>query len=127
MIRLRGRGRRVYLPLLAAAFLAVWIAGTVVAIAAGGERGAESPQDLFARGSAALEAADPAAFDGLLLDGPDEAFARDYLERLTAAGRPALSGTGADGAEIRSGRLALTLSVVRDQGRWYLSLLPPTG
>lgn len=125
MNRLRVPTRREYLPLLAVAVLAVWIIGTFTAIAADGERGAGSAQDLIARGSTALRDGDAAAFGELLLDGPDSDFARDYVERLTAAGSPTLSRTGPDAAEIRSGRVLVTLSVAQEEDRWYFSLLPP--
>ncbi len=127
MNRLRAPTRREYLPLLAVALLAVWIIGTFTAIAASGERGADSAQDLITRGGAALRGGDAATFGELLLDGADSGFARDYLDRLTAAGSPTLSRTGPGSAEIRSGRLLVTLSVTQEQGRWYLSLLPPAG
>ncbi|MBW0105403.1 hypothetical protein [Pseudonocardia sp. KRD291] len=127
MNRSRVPTRRQYLPLLAAALLAVWIGGTFAAIAANGERGAGSAQELIARGSTALRDDDVAAFDELLLDGPDSDFARDYVERLNSAGSPTLSRTGPDAAEIRSGRLLVTLSLAQEEDRWYLSLLPPTG
>lgn len=127
MNRVRGRVRRVCLPLLAAAFMAVWIIGTVAAIAASGERGAASREELFARASDALRAGDPAAFDEVLLDGADRSFAVDYVDRLTAAGRPELVATGPDAAEIRSGRVVATVSVAEEHERWYLSLLPPGG
>ncbi|MET0190917.1 MAG: hypothetical protein ABW212_18085 [Pseudonocardia sediminis] len=125
MVRMKVRARRLYLPMLAVAFLAVWIIGTFTTIAATGERGADSERDLFDRGSVALQEGDAPAFGELLLDGSDSGFARDYVDRLTAAGRPELTRTGADAAEIRSGRVVVTLSVTQERDRWYLSLLPP--
>lgn len=127
MNRTGTRTPRMYLPMLAVALLAVWILGTFITIAATGERGADSAQDLVARANTALHDGDAEAFGELLLDGADAGFARDYLDRLTAAGRPELSRTGEDAAQVRSGRVLVTLSIAQEQGRWYLSLLPPTG
>ena len=127
MIGVSERVRRMFLPALAAAFVTAWILGTTVTIATSGERGAQTEQSLYSRASAALREGDPAAFGELLLDGADSEFAADYVERLTAAGRPELVRTGPDTADIRSGRLVTTLSVTREQERWYLSLLPAGG
>lgn len=120
-----GHGRKAYRPLLAAALVAVWIVGTVAAIAASGERGAGSEAELVTRATDALRAGDASAFDEVLLDGADHGFAEDYVGRLRAAGTPGVVADGSGRAEIRSGTLVTGLSVTEDRGRWYLSLLPP--
>lgn len=119
---------RTLLGWIAVAFVGVWIVGTVVLIAAAGERGADNPAALFDRAGAALRSPDGGArLHELLLDAPDRGFADDYVERLQAAGSPVVLPTGADRVEIRSGPVLVTLSVAEEAGRWYLSLLPPGG
>ncbi|MDQ4115711.1 MAG: hypothetical protein M3235_01985 [Actinomycetota bacterium] len=120
----RGR-RKTYRPLLAAGIVAVWIVATVAAIAASGERGADTETELVTRASDALRAGDGAAFDEVLLDGADEGFAEDYVGRLRAAGTPELVRERPGVAVARSGQVATTLSITEERGRWYLSLLPP--
>ncbi len=120
----RGR-RKTYRPLLAAGIVAVWILATVAAIAASGERGADTETELVTRASDALRAGDGAAFDEVLLDGADEDFAEDYVGRLRAAGTPELVRERPGVAVARSGQVATTLSITEERGRWYLSLLPP--
>jgi len=119
------RRRKAYRPLLAAGFVAIWIVGTAAAIAATGERGAGSEAELLTRASDALRAGDAAAFDEVLLDGADQAFARDYVKRLRAAGTPEVVRERPGVAVVRSGPVATTLSVTEERGHWYLSLLPP--
>ena len=120
----RSRRRRA-LSWLAVGFLAVWIGGTVVAIAATGERGAADRAVLTERATSALREGDGDRLHELLLDAPDREFTEDYVTRLRAAGTPALTGTGPDSVEVRSGAVLATLSVTEENGRWYLSLLPP--
>lgn len=119
------RGRKAYRPLVVAGFVAVWIAGTVGAIAASGERGAGSEAELMTRAADALRAGDAAAFDEVLLEGADQGFAEDYVTRLRAAGTPEVVRDGPGAAQVRSGALVTTLSVAEERDRWYLSLLPP--
>lgn len=109
----------------AVAFLAVWIGGTVVGISTGGEHGADDRAALTERATAALRDGDGERLHELLLDAPDRGFAEDYASRMRAAGTPALTATGPDTAEVRAGALRATLSMTEDDGRWYLSLLPP--
>lgn len=110
---------------IAVAFLAVWIGGTVLMISTGGERGAGDRAALTERATAALRDGDGERLHELLLDAPDRDFAEDYAARLRAAGTPAVTATGPGTAEVRSGALHVTLSITEDDGRWYLSLLPP--
>ena len=119
------RRRTAYRPLLAACLVAVWVAATVAAITATGERGAGSEAELVTRASEALRSADGAAFDELLLDGPERDFAEDYVGRLRAAGTPEVVRERPGVAVVRSGAVATTLSITEQRGRWYLSLLPP--
>lgn len=118
-------GRKAYRPMLAAAFVAVWIIATVAAIAASGERGATSESELVVRASEALRAGDAPAFDEVLLDGADQDFAEDYVARVRAAGTPEVVRERPGVAVVRSGAVTTTLSVTEERGRWYLSLLPP--
>ncbi len=118
-------GRKAYRPMLAAAFVAVWIIATVAAIAASGERGATSESELVVRASEALRAGDAPAFDEVLLDGADQDFAEDYVARMRAAGTPEVVRERPGVAVVRSGAVTTTLSVTEERGRWYLSLLPP--
>lgn len=118
-------GRKAYRPMLAAAFVAVWIIATVAAIAASGERGATSESELVVRASEALRAGDAPAFDEVLLDGADQDFAEDYVTRMRAAGTPEVVRERPGVAVVRSGAVTTTLSVTEERGRWYLSLLPP--
>ncbi|TCK22584.1 hypothetical protein [Pseudonocardia endophytica] len=120
-----SRGRKAYRPLLAAGFVAFWIAGVGIAIAASGERGAGSEAELVTRASDALRAGDASAFDEVLLDGADRAFAGDYVDRMRAAGTPEVVREGPGVAVVRSGTVATTLSITEERDRWYLSLLPP--
>lgn len=120
-----GRRRTAYRPLLAAGVVAIWIVGTVAAIAATGERGADTEAELITRAADALRAGDPTAFDEVLLDGADHDFTADYVARLRAAGEPEVVRDGPGAAEVRSGAVVTTLSVTEQRGRWYLSLLPP--
>lgn len=117
--------RKAYRPLLAAALVAVWIVGTVVAITASGERGAGSEAELVARATDALRSGDAAAFDEILLDGEDHDFAEQYIARLRAAGVPEVVRDGPGAAEVRSGDVATRLTLTEEGDRWYLSLLPP--
>ncbi|MEQ3550019.1 hypothetical protein WIS52_06010 [Pseudonocardia nematodicida] len=110
---------------LAFAVLAVWIGGTFVAIVLAPGRGAEDPASLGTRAAEALRDGDGNRFHDLLLDAPDREFSQDYAQRLRALGVPELAPTGPETAEIRSGPYRTTLSVTEENGRWYLSLLPP--
>ncbi|MBN9793438.1 MULTISPECIES: hypothetical protein [unclassified Pseudonocardia] len=118
---------RTLLGWIAVAFVGAWIVGTVTLIAAAGERGADDRAALYERGGAALRTPDGggARLHELLLDAPDRGFVDDYVERLQAAGSPAVLPTGPDRVEVRSGPVLVTLSVTEEAGRWYFSLLPP--
>lgn len=120
----RPSRRRVALSAAVAGFLAFWVLGTVVTIAATGERGADDVDALTTRARAALAEGDGARLHELVLDAPDRGFTDDYAERLRAAGEPVLTRTRPDTVEVRSGPLLVTLSVTEENGRFYLSLLP---
>ncbi|GAA4983304.1 hypothetical protein WHI96_12195 [Pseudonocardia tropica] len=117
---------RTLLGWIAVAFVGAWIVGTVTLIAAAGERGADDRAALHDRGTDALRAPDGGArLHELLLDAPDRGFVDDYVERLQAAGSPAVLPVGPDRVEVRSGPVLVTLSVTEEAGRWYFSLLSP--
>lgn len=124
MIPSHGR-RHAALGWAAVVFVGVWVGGVAVLIPATGHGGATDRTALLAEATAALRDGDAAALHDLLLDAPDSGFSADYVTRIREAGSPDIVGAGPGAVEVRAGGVRSTLSVTEQDGRWYLSLLPP--
>jgi hypothetical protein len=93
--------------------------------------GAASPAELVEQAGAALDSGDAEAFGTLLAAPLDQEFAEAYLARLQDAGvREVVVTLGPrDLVEVRGrlpgGPFVIGLVAVSEDGRWFLSPLPP--
>lgn len=124
-------GRRRLLWLVALAGIGAWIATIGGLILAQPAAGAASPAELAKRTAAAVNGRDAAALAGVLAEPLDEEFAAAFLSRLDDARAAEVLVERGPGDLLRlrghsaNGRFEFSLVTVTEDGRWFLSPLPP--